>query len=297
MTDVQEAIGFIVSADVFKVEKTVAGVRKMMMLVWSKNQAIKDHVIEAYKTLFLQRPADGVPRQQKAMAVADALINLVHGATLGEVTSLEEIVTDMVKQDHIKDSTLSALWSIFGGSDKAQSQAALMLLSMAANAKPKLIEKNLGKLIAVCLARNLTTEADNRLARHACVALQKLQPLGLQLPANHQLFEALYSVLLVKEETIQQCNRNAFDQSWFAAAEQVLNTVFMLCAEPEEFCSSVIRALGATVSKKGGTAVSKRGLTRVLFVVGHTAVKQLVYVETVSSKMKKDADAAEKKKD
>ena len=42
--------------------------------------------------------------------------------------------------------------------------------------------------------------------------------------------------------------------------------------------------------------MSKRGLSRVLFAVGHTAVKQFVYIETVSSKMKKDADAAEKKK-
>jgi condensin complex subunit 1 len=91
--------------------QSVAGVRKMMMLVWSKDVAIKEHVITAYRQLFLQRPAEGVPRQQKAMAIATALVGLVIVATLGEVTSLEEIMTDMVKQDHIKDSTLAALVS------------------------------------------------------------------------------------------------------------------------------------------------------------------------------------------
>lgn len=296
VSDVQEAISFIVLADAFKVEKSVAGVRKMMMLVWSKDASIKEHVITAYKQLFLQRPADGVPRQQKAMAIATSLVGLVIGATLGEVTSLEEIVTDMVKQDHIKDSTLSALWSMFGSSDRQMSQASLMLISMAGNAKPKLIDDNLSKLISVALAGKITTAGDMSLARHACIALQKLQPLGLQLPASHQLFDCLRSMLLVDDEAVAPAKKAAFDRSWFPVAEQVLNTVFMLCAEPEEFCTAIVRSLSATVNKKGGSAISKRGLNRVLFVVGHTAVKQFVYIETVSSKMKKDADAAEKKK-
>ena len=297
-TDVQEAIGFIVLADHFKVEKSAAGVRKMMMLVWSKNAAIKEHVIAAYKTLFLTRPTEGVHRSQKAMAIATSLVSLVVGATLGEVTSLEEIVTDMVNAGHIKDSTLAALWSMFGSQSASseQSQAALMIISMAGNAQPKLIEANLGKLIAIGLPQNISTGVGNKLAQHACVALQKLAPLGLQLPASHQLFEHLRG-LLVNDTTVAPAERAAFDRSWFATAEQALNTLFMLCAEPEEFCTSIVRALCSPERMwQSGGAVSKRGLSRVLFAVGHTAVKQFVYIETVSSKMKKDADAAEKKK-
>ena len=39
--------------------------------------------------------------------------------------------------------------------------------------------------------------------------------------------------------------------------------------------------------------MSKRGLARVLFVVGHAAVKQLVFIEQVASDLKKEKKPAE----
>lgn len=43
-TDVVEAIAFIVLADAFKLEKAGELVRKLMMLVWSKDAAVKEAV-------------------------------------------------------------------------------------------------------------------------------------------------------------------------------------------------------------------------------------------------------------
>jgi condensin complex subunit 1 len=294
LTDVQEAINFIVVADAFKVEKSKQGIRKMMLLIWSKDVAIKSAVITAYKTLFLARPIENVPRQQRAAAVARSLIGLTMGANLGELTSLEEIVTDLMAQGLIKDSTVGALWNIFGSQSRQQSEGALSILSMAANADPKVVEANLGMLIALGL-KTSDSAAGNRLAKQTCVALQKLEPTGAQLPPSHQLFEHLRSVLLVDDDTVAPGSRAAFDRTWFPAAEQAINTAFVLCTQPEEFCTNVLRDLssGERLWRNGGKSLSKRGLCRVLFVVGHVAVKHFVFIETTSTQIKKEEDEKE----
>ena len=52
-TDVIEAIDFFTSAFQFGMADAIIGVRQMLLLVWSKDQAIKDAVATAYRTLYL----------------------------------------------------------------------------------------------------------------------------------------------------------------------------------------------------------------------------------------------------
>ena len=100
----------------------------MITSVWSKDAAIKQAVIDAYKTIFIDRPAQeavaGAPRkeqkQRKAMAVAKSLSKLTVGATLGELASLEELVMQLVEDRQIDQLTLAALWALFDGSSAAR---------------------------------------------------------------------------------------------------------------------------------------------------------------------------------
>ena len=52
-TDVIEAIDFFTSAFQFGMADAIIGVRQMLVLMWSKDQALKDAVAAAYKTLYL----------------------------------------------------------------------------------------------------------------------------------------------------------------------------------------------------------------------------------------------------
>lgn len=52
-SDVLEAISFFVSAFEFGVTNSQEGVRKMMVLVWSKEEAVKDAVVGAYRHLYI----------------------------------------------------------------------------------------------------------------------------------------------------------------------------------------------------------------------------------------------------
>lgn len=52
-SDVQESIDFFVSGYEIGVSSCQAGIRKMLPLVWSKEQGIKDAVVAAYKRIYL----------------------------------------------------------------------------------------------------------------------------------------------------------------------------------------------------------------------------------------------------
>lgn len=52
-SDVLEGIQFFVTAFEFGVQNALMGVRKMLLLIWSKQNGIKEAVVNAYKRLYL----------------------------------------------------------------------------------------------------------------------------------------------------------------------------------------------------------------------------------------------------
>ena len=53
ISDVLESIDFFVTGFEFGVNNSMLGVRRMLALIWSKEDAIKDAVVAAYKRLYL----------------------------------------------------------------------------------------------------------------------------------------------------------------------------------------------------------------------------------------------------
>lgn len=52
-TDIIEAVDFFTSAYQFGMADAIVGVQKMLILVWSRDQAVRDAVAVAYKKLYL----------------------------------------------------------------------------------------------------------------------------------------------------------------------------------------------------------------------------------------------------
>ena len=73
----------------------MTGVRRMLMLVWSKEATIKEAVVNAYKRLYIDIQCDS--ERSRASHIVRNLTALITGATLGEITSLEEIVAQFVQ--------------------------------------------------------------------------------------------------------------------------------------------------------------------------------------------------------
>ena len=57
VSDVVEAVNFFVTAFEFGLNNAINGVRRMLVLVWSRDSAVKDSVVEAYKGLYLDPEA------------------------------------------------------------------------------------------------------------------------------------------------------------------------------------------------------------------------------------------------
>lgn len=53
-TDVLESLEFLATAVEFKVQGSREGVRKALALVWSKEQQIKDNLVQVYLRLYIQ---------------------------------------------------------------------------------------------------------------------------------------------------------------------------------------------------------------------------------------------------
>ena len=53
ISDVNESIEFFVVATEFGLQSAIIGVRRMLVLIWSRDTAVRDAVVEAYKGLYL----------------------------------------------------------------------------------------------------------------------------------------------------------------------------------------------------------------------------------------------------
>jgi condensin complex subunit 1 len=58
----------------------------MLNLIWSKEKSVKEEVILAYYTLYLNQ------QEQPANKIAKNLINIMMDSDLTEATSLEEVI-------------------------------------------------------------------------------------------------------------------------------------------------------------------------------------------------------------
>ena len=123
------------------------GIRKMLMLVWTKDAAIKEALKEAYNVLYLSPPAvlfslslslslsfcvssspslfpllsclfmiimKTFDRSKAALCVSGKLISMTVGATLAELTSLEELICSLMKENLISNEVIDTLTDIFG---------------------------------------------------------------------------------------------------------------------------------------------------------------------------------------
>ena len=115
-SDVLESIEFFVVAKQFNVQRSDVGLKRMLGLVWSREPAVREAAIDAYRRLYLDIDFEDMNRSlatKAALEVGRALVALTEFATLAELTSLEELIGRLVLNKHIHPSVVEALWDIF----------------------------------------------------------------------------------------------------------------------------------------------------------------------------------------
>ncbi|KAI1943391.1 condensin complex non-SMC subunit Cnd1 [Ophidiomyces ophidiicola] len=326
-SEVIEAMDFFVILDAYKIETARPGIRRMLRLIWTKGNSdegkgVQSHLIDCYKGLFFDAPGSFSPNDASNY-IARNMISLTFGATPAELTSLEQLLSMMMKVGHVPEPVISKLWQVYCVQkreiSRTQRRGSIIVLGMLALSDPEIVVKEMEAMLRIGLGTFGRT--DLVLAKYTCIALQRMNP-GRQAKAKDITFPKLsndHGVLLNLAAITEIVSES---KEWFGVAEQAINAIYALAKHPDSLCSDVIRRKTKSVfqphkdihhSPSGfssnirphtpeneETTLSHKskpvGLSQLLFIVGHIAIKQIVHLELCELEFKRRKAENEKKK-
>lgn len=116
-TDVIESLHFLTSAFEFGLKGAPEAVRKSLVLVWSPEQQTCEALVMMYKKLFLRFIHALVSMQYIVLLYSEdskeGLLSLVEQPSVGDYTSLQQLILLLSKAGHIVPSLLTQLWDVF----------------------------------------------------------------------------------------------------------------------------------------------------------------------------------------
>ena len=314
-SDVTEALRFFVKARHFNLPCAVTGMKQALTLMWSTEQNIKDEVLKAFVDVFVGQPGTDGEEFLPSEQIARNLLFLVNDATVSELASIEEAIGCLVKDARIPPEVFSNLWlAIATANDSNIRASALHILSMAANTDRGIVDsKSRLKIISDHALGDYTEEhRDWKLAHSGALALQRVKRAKVDdTDAKYLVLEHIIEQLCTVARgdwCIDTVEKDTL--GWFSAAEQVISAIFVIAPEPEVCCAEIIR--GMHMQTLGGGSSGEEEchplrLARFFHILGHIALKLLVYTEALSGsvrranakkslKKQEDADKAKQQK-
>ena len=325
-SEVIEAMDYFVITDAYKIETARIGIRRMLRLIWTKGNSdegkgVQSHLIDCYKGLFFDAP-DSFSANDAANFIARNMISLTFGATPAELTSLEQLLSTMMKAGHISDLVINKLWQVYGVNkdiSKSQRRGAIIVLGMITMADPEISVKEVDAMLRIGLGG--AGRKDLLLAKFTAIALKRMNPTGRQakekpssmgiskLPNDHAVLVKLSQILDTKSDS----------KDWYGMAEQTIGAIYALAKHPDVLCSDILRRKTKAVfltNSSGSRRTSNSGateetteqekvqddtqqrnavtLSQLLFVVGHISIKQIVHLELLELDFKRRKQEQEK---
>ncbi|SNX84253.1 related to YCS4 - subunit of condensin protein complex [Melanopsichium pennsylvanicum] len=347
--EVLESMEFFRVAHEYKLSGAVEGVRKMVHLIWTKDntlvmedgsqlKGVRSRLIEVYRALYFDARAD-LNAKDNVARIAKNMIERTFGATLAELTSLEEMLKTMQIEHLVHPEVVNKLWAVYSAPraiSAAQRRGAIIVLGMLATARREIISDQIDTLLRVGLGP--LGARDVVLAKYTCVALQRLggsvkkvkgalSDESVRYPMTHSMFNRLRAAIQMSGDVLKGASRG----EWFSLAENAINTIYLLGEQPDALCTDIIRSMTARVfdgKAPGRVPAADRNetdddaesdvsmpdarqaasgshapimgdafqLAQLLFVVGHVALKHIVYLEMVEREYKRRKAEADKEK-
>ncbi|KFA80108.1 hypothetical protein S40288_04629 [Stachybotrys chartarum IBT 40288] len=329
-SEVIEAIDYFEVGDAYNIEQNKVGIRRMLRLIWTKGNSdegkgVQTHLIECYRRLFFEAP-DSFSPNDAANYIARNMISLTFGATPAELTSLEQLLATMMKGGIIPDVVVAKLWQVYGVQkreiSRTQRRGAIIVLGMLATANPEIVVGEMETMLRTGLGSH--GRNDLQLAKYTCIALRRINPTGRQakesvikfsrLPNDHAVCARLAAITDVPSES----------KEWYGVAEQAINAIYAISKHPDILCSEIIRRKTTQVFSQPQSRPASRptsrdetkldaegeptmtqaekprkrdnaiGLSQLLFIVGHVAIKQIVHLELCELDFKRRKQEKEK---
>ncbi|CAO2654450.1 Nn.00g111830.m01.CDS01 [Neocucurbitaria sp. VM-36] len=338
-SEVIEAMDFFTTIDAYKIANAKLGIRRMLRLIWTKGNSdegkgVQTHLIECYKGLFFDAPP-GFDTNAVANYISKNMISLTFGTTPAELTSLEQLLSTMMKQGHVNELVIQKLWQIYGYQkkdiSKNQRRGAIIVLGMLALSSPDIVVQEMEACLRIGLGE--LGRRDLGLARYTCIALRRISPPPgkqattaalakvVKLPNDHAVLVRLAAMVELESDS----------KEWFGVAEQAISAIYVLSKHPDVLCSEIIRRVTKRVfaapaqsrptSRSSANETSQLqtpieeaapedatnekiqpkkqnsalALSQLLFTVGHVAIKQIVYLELCELEFKRRKAEKDKK--
>ena len=296
-SDVTEALRFFVRARHFDLPCAVTGIKQALSLMWSDEKSVQDEVITAFIDVFIcgTNGKEKLPSKQ----IVDNLIRLVGKANASELASIEEAISRLVKEEIIPSEVFLILWSIAAKAPGKPRSIAMTILSMGATADSGIVDSasRLRHLLQAGLGEYTEDHRDWATAKSAAYALQRVSrvksdPSSAKFLVLEQIVERL--CIVIQGDWCDDKNEDD-TRAWFSAAEEAINAIFSICPAPEQVAKLIIGGMqGSTFGfglSGGEQSCHSLRLSRFFFVIGHIALKLLVYSEALSSAVR-NANAA-----
>ncbi|KAH8670558.1 armadillo-type protein [Ilyonectria robusta] len=329
-SEVIEAIDYFEVGDAYNIEQNKDGIRRMLRLIWTKGNSdegkgVQTHLIDCYKRLFFEAP-DSFSPNDAANYIARNMISLTFGATPAELTSLEQLLATMMKSGHILDVVIAKLWQVYGVQrreiSRTQRRGAIIVLGMLATANPEIVVGEMETMLRTGLGSH--GRNDLQLAKFTCIALRRINPIGRQAKDSPAKFSRLPNDHAVSVRLAAITEVPSDSKEWYGVAEQAINAMYAISKHPDTLCSDIIRRKARQVfsqpqSRPGSRPVSRDdtkaapdadqtgtqgdkpkkrdnaiGLSQLLFIVGHVAIKQIVHLELCEQDFKRRKQEKEK---
>ncbi|KAG9389368.1 Condensin complex protein [Pyrenophora tritici-repentis] len=336
-SEVIEAMDFFTTIDAYKIANAKLGIRRMLRLIWTtgnsdEGKGVQTHLLECYKGLFFDAPP-GFDDNAVANYISKNMISLTFGTTPAELTSLEQLLSTMMKQGLVNGLVIQKLWQIYGYQkkdiSKNQRRGAIIVLGMLALSSPDIVVQEMEACLRIGLGE--LGRRDLGLARYTCIALRRMSPppgkqasndapvKTVKLPNDHAVLVRLAAMAEMASDS----------KEWYGVAEQAISAIYVLSKHPDVLCSDIIRKVtkrvfaGQTKPQSRPTSSSSAAepkdedeempdaptvehtptkkqnsalaLSQLLFVVGHIAIKQIVHLELCELEFKRRKAEKEKK--
>ncbi|KAK6885151.1 Condensin complex subunit 1 [Candida tropicalis] len=297
-----DAMDFLVLADAYGIENAQIGIRKMLHLVWMKGssdegKSVASHLIDCYKHLFLIAP-DSASRMEKAAYIAKNLIGLTYSASVADLASLEKLLGLMYASMMINFEVINVLWQIYSINEeseemKSKRRGAIIVLGMLALEDNQIAVKGFDALLNIGLGD--AGKDDLMLARYTCIALQRVVPTStkrnstaIRIPNEEEAIEKLKLILIAYNDKPE----------WYSLTEQAISAIYQIASKPDQICSDIIKEKSIAVFGKNRSPTENQAiaLSQLLFIVGHIALKSIVYLEKLEGEFKKKKHDAETNK-
>lgn len=298
VSDVQDSIALLLTCKQFEIVGAPEAIRKMLALIFSREQNIKDKVIEALDQLYLSGWAGHTYTSAQA---AKNLVELACGATLGELGSLEEAVKCFAEKGLITSVTVHELWELANQHSRDMHvpenrldalkhvRGTMAVLSMAVSVIPEtMASSRVHGLLQIVFER---CRGDALTTRHACVALGRIENFADESynSVREDVYTALVRVVISSEIP---------DAVWYTVTEASLRALYSLHPKPEDVSCAMIHTLAgqAFAGRDQDDNPPPSYLTsKVFFLIGEISLRHLVLIEKSAKYVRRARLDAERK--